>query len=86
VKLLTGILNSYLTYLNYIECIKTKKKFINFGGSMYVDEKTSFDKLLICLNAGCATIFRVSGKILKATVKFLAGEANQNGRAKEVNS
>lgn len=50
------------------------------------DEKTSLQKLIISLDAACATIFRVSGKTFKFIVKMLAGEANQNGRSKEVNT
>lgn len=54
---------------------------------MYLeDEKTGFQKLIISLNAVCATIFSVSGKSLKFIVRMLAGEPNQNGRTKEVNS
>lgn len=50
------------------------------------DEKTSLQKLIISLNAACAAIFSVSGKTLKFIVRMLAGEPNQNGRYKDVNS
>ncbi|MDX1922092.1 MAG: hypothetical protein SFW65_03055 [Alphaproteobacteria bacterium] len=39
------------------------------------------------MNAACATFFRVTGKVLRGIARFLAGDANQNGRNyKEVNS
>ncbi len=50
------------------------------------DEKTSFQKLIISLNAACAAIFSVTGKTFKFIIKMLAGEANQNGKSKEVNT
>jgi hypothetical protein len=55
---------------------------------MYLEdeEKTGFQKLIITLNAACAAIFRVSGKILKFMVWLFAGDANQNGKVNEVNS
>ena len=55
---------------------------------MYLEEgeKTSFQKLIISLDAACATIFRVSGKTFKFIIRMLAGDANQNGKSKEVNT
>ena len=54
---------------------------------MYLeDEKTGLQKLIISLDASCSTIFRVSGKTLKFIIRMLAGEANQNGKSKEVNT
>ncbi len=46
------------------------------------NEFSSLRGLIIDLNRGCDTIFRVGGSILKATANFIAGEADQNGRTR----
>ncbi len=52
------------------------------GAADKSNEFASLQGLVLDLNRGCDTIFRVGGAVLKTTANFIAGEPDQNARSR----